>query len=215
MSLVRELEAKKAIERRQLVQVIMGYLHNLGIDVFLVEATSTDRFGGAISEPVIQLNGQSINRIRLTSTEFISCGIIGSVSRFRYEILLDKKFTRKSTQQIRTKTKPIKEKKKLGLFGGRVVGINWVGRDLAELLNHDANIVEILLDCTKSLGEPEFRIQTKSPYTVEILGPRFVEPQRIMDLLAVDSKERFEKCVLGYRICDRIAKHIRELATAW
>jgi len=74
MSLVRELEAKKAIERRQLVQVIIGYLHSLGIDTFLVEDTSTDRFGGAISEPVIQLNRQSINRIRLTSTEFMSCG---------------------------------------------------------------------------------------------------------------------------------------------
>lgn len=215
MSLVRELEAKKVIERQQLVQVIIGYLHSLGIDAFLVEDTSTDRFGGAISEPVIQLNGQSINRIRLKSTEFISCGIMGSVSRFHYEILLDKKLARKSNQKIRTKTKSIKEKKSFGLFGGRVVGINWVGRDLAELLNHDSNILKILLDCTKSLGEPEFRIQTKSPYSVEILGPRFIESQRIMDLLAVESKERFEKCVFGYRICDRIAKHIRELATAW
>ena len=195
MGLVRELEAKKAIERRQLVQAVMSYLHSLSVDAFPVEDTSTDRLGGAISEPVIQLNGQSINRIRLASTDFISCGIMGSVSRFHYEILLDKKLARKSNQQIRAKTKSIKEKKSLGLFGGRVVGINWVGRDLSELLNHDSNISKILLNCTKSLGEPEFRIQTKSPYTVEILGPRFIEPQRIIDLLAIESKERFEECV--------------------
>lgn len=146
-----------------------------------------------IDEPVIQVKGQSINRILLASTNFISCGIMGSVSRFHYEVLLDKELSRKSRQQIHAKTKSVKDKKSLGLFGGRVVGINWVGHELAEILNHDSDITQILLDCTKSLGDPEFQIQTGSPSTVEILGPRFTEPQRIMDLIAAESKEWFEK----------------------
>jgi len=191
---------------------MLSYLHSLGMDALLVEEATVDRFGMNINEPIIQLSGQSINRIRLASTDFISCGIMGNVSRFYYEVLLDKELSRKSSQQIHAKTKSIKDKKSLGLFGGRIVGINWVGHELAEILNHDSEITEILLDCTKSMGDPEFQIQTELPSKVKILGPRFTEPQRIMDLLAAESKERFERCVFGYGICDKISKHIRELA---
>ena len=140
---------------------------------------------------------------------------MGSVSRFQYEVLLDKELPRKSSQHFRAKTKSIKERRALGLFGGRTVSIKWVGYDLAELLNRDSEILTTLLDCTKSLGDPAFQIQVKLPSTVEILGPKFIEPQCIMDLLSDESREPFESCVFGYRICDRIARHVRDLAITW
>ena len=213
MSLVRELEARKVIERRQLFEAITNHLRNLGVDASLVEESSMDNFGGTVREPIIELKGRSIDRIRLASTDYLSCGILASVSRFHYEVFLDKKFTRKFSKDIRAKTKSIKDKKSLGLFGGTVVGINWVGQDLAELLNHDSEITKVLLDCIKSTGKPEFQVQTRSTSTVEILGPRFAEPQRITDLLTLGAKERFEECIFGFKICERIARHIRELAS--
>ena len=215
MSLVRELKAEKAIERQQLLNTITKYIGSLGVDALLVEESSTDNFGGTINELVIRLKGKSIDRIRLNSMDYISCGVLSSVSRFHYEVFLDKKLTRNYTRQIRAKTKSIKEKKTLGLFGGKVIDINWVGQDLAELLNHDSEISKVLLDCTKALGNPEFQIRAKSPSTVEILGPRFVEPQRIMDLLAVGKMGQFEECIFEFNICERIAKHVRELASGW
>ena len=215
MGLVRELEVKRAIERRQLVEAITNYLRSLEVDAIPGEESSKDMFGETSNEPVIHLKGQSADRIRLISTDYISCGIPGSVSRFQYEVFFDQKFTHKSSQQIGARTKIIKEKKALGLFGGEVAGISWIGGELADLLNHDSDISNVLLDCAKSPGNPEFRIQTKSPSTVEIQGPRFAEPERIMDLFSLGVKEQFENCVFGFKICDRIAKHVRELVNPW
>ena len=215
MSLVIELEAKRAIERQQLFEAMSNYLRNLGIDSILATEPSTDSFGGTINEPVIKLKGQNVDRIYLTSTDYISCGVQGSVSRFIYDIVLEKKLTGKAGKLLEAKTKSIKEKKLVGLFGGLVVSINWVGRDLADLLNHDSYISKVLLDCAKSKGNPEFRVQVKLPFTSQIIGPKFAEPQRIIDLLTFGSKEQFEECVFGFKICDRIAEHVRQLVGAW
>ena len=215
MGLVRDLEAKEAAERRKLLEATLSYLQNLRIDARLIEEPAMYQFGMDINESVIQIKGQNINHIRLNSADFVSCGVMGSISRFQYEVTLDKKLTHKSSQQIRARTKSVKEQKKLGLFGGRITGVNWIGKGLAELLNSDNEISKILLACARAGGEPEFKVQTKPPSSIDILGPRFIKPQRIMDLLAADSKERFEECIFGYKICDRIARHARELATTW
>jgi len=215
MSLVEELEEKRAIERQQLFEAMSSYLRSLGIDSILATEPSMDIFGGTINEPVIKLKSQNVDGIHLTLTDYVSCGVQGSISRFIYDIVLEKKLTGKTGKLLEVRTKSIKEKKLVGLFGGQVVSINWVGRDLADVLNHDSDIARVLLDCAKSKGNPEFRVQVKLPFTVKIIGPRFAEPQRIIDLLTLGSKERFEECVFGFKICDRIAKHVRQLVGNW
>jgi len=215
MSLVRELEAKRTIERQRLFEAMSNYLRNSGIDCILATEPSTDSFGGTINEPVIKLKGRNVDGIHLVSTDYISCGMQGSISRFVYDVVLEKKLTGKTGKLLKVKTKSIKEKKLAGLFGGQIVSINWIGRDLAELLNNDSYLSKILLDCAKSKGNPEFQVLVKMPLTVEIIGPRFVEPQKIIELLTLGSKEQFEECVFGFKICDRIAKHIRQLVGSW
>jgi len=135
MSLVKELEAKRTIERQQLFEAMSNYLRNLGIDCILATEPSTDSFGGTIDEPVIKLKGQNVDGIHLVSTDYISCGMQGSISRFVYDVILEKKLTGKTGKLLKVKTKSIKEKKLAGLFGGQIISINWIGRDLAELLN--------------------------------------------------------------------------------
>jgi hypothetical protein len=214
VGLVRELEAKRATERQKLAEAIRNYLTGLGVKVVLVEEPAIGNFGGDINQPVIQLKGCSVDKIRLTSADYISCSIVSSISRFEYEVFIDKKLTRELSQRLGAKTKVVKEKKKLGLFGGKIVGVNWAGRDLADRLNRDSEISQVLLGCTRSLGNPEFQIQTKSPSTVIILSPSFTEPQRIMELFELGGKDQFEDCVFGFKICDRIAIHARELVNA-
>jgi hypothetical protein len=215
MSLVRELQLKKAIERTKQVESMASYLRGLGIDAAVVTESAEGITEEVIAESVIQLKKQNINRIRLLATDFISCGMIGSVSRFRYEVLLDKNMPHNADRRINSKTRPLKEKKFLGLFGGKVVDIKWVGRDLADRLNHDSNIKGVLLQCTRSWGNAEFQIQMESPSVIEILGPRFAESQWIPQLDTIEGKKGFEDCVFGFNICNRIAKYIRDIVAFW
>ena len=115
MGLVRELEAKRATERQKLAEAIRNYLTGLGVKAVLVEEPAIGNFGGDINQSVIQLKGCSVDKIRLTSADYISCNIVSSISRFEYEVFIDKKLTRELSQRLGAKTKVVKEKKKLGL----------------------------------------------------------------------------------------------------
>ena len=84
MSLVRELEAKRAIEKKQLIEAMTKYLLSVGADVVQGEESTIDMFGANIIEPVIQLKDDNIDRVRLISTDYMSCRITGDLSRFQY-----------------------------------------------------------------------------------------------------------------------------------
>ena len=60
MSLVRELESKRAIEKKQVIEAVIQYLCSIGTDVVQVEESTTDMFGANIIEPVIQLKDENI-----------------------------------------------------------------------------------------------------------------------------------------------------------
>lgn len=214
MSLVRELESKRAIEKKQVIEAAIEYLRSVGTEVVQGKESTTSMLGTNIIEPVIQLVNGDINLVRLISTDYISYRITGDFSRFQYEVSLNKKLTPALRQHIATVTKLIKGKKMLGLFGGEVIDINWVGRGLARLLNNDSEISRMLLECATSLKNLDFRIQVKSQTTVMILGPSFAERERITNLFKFGLKEPFEECVFGYKICNRIARHIKELVEA-
>ena len=72
VSLVRELEAKRAIDKKQLMEVMTKYLRSVGADVVQGEEPTTDMFGANIIEPVIQLKDDNIDRVRLVSPDYIS-----------------------------------------------------------------------------------------------------------------------------------------------
>jgi len=195
---------------RQLMEAVTSYLRGLEVNAVISEETSTDMYAGAVNEPVLHLTGRRINKIRLASPGYVSCNTLSRVYRFQYEINLDKKLSRGASRQISANTKSIKENKKFGLFGGKVVAINWVGGELADNLNRDSDVLKTLLDCTNLLGNPEFRVYMKDPSTVVILGPRFVETRLLIELFRSGLKERQGGCVFGFSICDRIAKQVRE-----
>ncbi|MFC1915242.1 hypothetical protein ACFLW4_00890 [Chloroflexota bacterium] len=190
-------------ERANQLRAFATYLRGLGVDANLVEKTRE----GTVIESAICLKGQSIGKLYLEDYDEYGTG--SSASRFHFQIALDKVFPRSSGRTIAAKVKTIKENKFLGLFGGKVVGIKWVGGDLAVRLNRDMDLSRTLLECAKYSGSVELQIQAKSPATVEILGPKFVGPLTLLKEREADLKicdELFE-----FQIYERIAKQVRNL----
>jgi hypothetical protein len=214
MSFVKELEEKMAMERRKLLETVLDYLRSVGANAHLSEEATADVYGNTINEPVIRITGRNIDNIRVTSADYLGCGMPDNISRFHYEISLGKKLDSEMVRQIGTRIEYERGNKTLGLFGGEITGIHWTGGKLADLLNGDKDIYKVLLDCTKSPGNPEFQIRLKTLNTVEILGPRFADLWRVQELFERGVKEGFEECVFGLTTADKIAGHVKDLAGA-
>ena len=216
MSLVRELEAKRAVEREEQLKAMATYLRSLDVNATLAEEPATDLLGRSAAETVIQLRGQNVQKIWLGTEAYYGYGTIGSVSRFHYEILLDKPLSLRSKRGIAAKTKTVKENKFLGLFGGKVVDIKWVGGDIADRLNSDADLSKLLVDCANCSGSVELRIQTTFPAAVEILGPKFIGPLPLpsAEELATQAELKAGDKLFKFEIYNRIAKHVRDVLSA-
>jgi hypothetical protein len=213
MSLVIELEEKQKQARRKLLETMARYLGSLNIkDAALVDSDEEiPGFGGSYREPVIQLKGENIDRIRLHTADSFSCGSAGAFSRFLYEIALNKDTLDKTEGKLNAKTKIIRKKSILGIPAGEITDIKWAGNDLAQMLNQDSTISKIVLNCSKTWKNIEFQVQAVSPAKIQILSPVFVDIDYIQGLYSSEHKEKLEDCIFGFTICNKIAQHIRKL----
>lgn len=209
MGSVRELEAKNAIERKQLMQSLFDYLSQAGIKAELQQEPSINLFGMSVLEPVIHLKEQNINRIRLVGMDSGGCGVPGNILRFQYEVSLHKELSAEQMKDMSTTTKVVKEGQVMKLFGGKVVGVKWVGQRLAEILNQDQSITDDLMRCVKSWNYLEIQIEAVSPKDIYITGPQFSNPGTIAELYQSGIKEEIQCCIFGYGILEKIAKHIK------
>jgi hypothetical protein len=212
MALVREMEAKLKKEHRQLLEVMADYLRRLKIGPASIEDSDIEviGFGGRYKEPVIRLKGQDVDRIRLLSTDYLSCGMQGSVSRFVYEVRLNKTLSDKDKNLINTRTKMVRKKMFLGIPAGKITGVRWVGHGLADHLNSDSSISGILIECARSLKGSELLVNTANESAIQIQGPKFYDLGTIKMLYTTEHREMLENCVFGFNVCNKIAHHARQ-----
>jgi len=210
VSSVLELEKRSAIERTRLIHSFSGYLDSIGIKAELTQEPKTGIFGASLVEVVILLKGLNINKIRLISMNSSSCGAPGDILRFQYEVHFDKALSAEQIKEIPAATKAIKEGKIMNLYGGKVVGITWIGQKLATLLNEDQSIHSDLLKCINSSNSMDFYIDVISGTNVNIIGPQFAGTEIITELYNNNTKKDIECCIFGYRTVEKIAEHIRK-----
>jgi hypothetical protein len=213
MSSVQELETQSAVERRKLMQTLFDHLKQSGIEVSLTEETATNYLGMSFQELVIRLNNDALSAVRLVGTDSDSCGVPGNILRFQYELHLSKVIPDELIEKVKAQTELIKEGKTLGFLGGKVVGVKWTGKQMADTLNRDSSISEAMLKCTKSWSYLEYGIQAYST-RIDILGPRFIDPERIIQLYRTTLKDEVECCLFGFRMLERIAENIRDFILA-
>jgi hypothetical protein len=214
LSSVTELEARNAGDRKQLIQAIFHYLGQSSIEANLIQEPVFDSLGVSIMEPAIQLKDQRIDSIRLIRAGRSGCGEAGEVLRFQYKIKLKEELPAEFITGIRARTKTIKAGKVLGLFGGKTVGVEWIGRELADVLNQDKEVSEVLLRCAQIWGEMELDIDATALSGIDIAGPWFVNPETIISLYTPGRSYEEQNCVFGYKTMDRIAKLIQDKVLA-
>ena len=210
MSSVRELEARNTAGRNKLIQTISNYLDRSGVKAVVIHKPALDSFGLTITESVIQLKEQRIESINLFKMDSAGCGDSGEALRFQYKLRLEKEVPGETQPKLKAQTKTIKVGKVLGLFGGKVTDVKWTGQELADTLNKDPEISQVLLKCTKIWGEMEISTAAISSSEVVIYGPWFTNPDTIMSLYSPDRSYEEQNCVFGYPTIDKIARRIQE-----
>jgi len=211
MSLVLELEEKQKRECKQLLETMVNYLKKSGIENAAVVDSDQEIYGagGPYKEPIIKLKNQTIDQIRIHSADSLSCGYGCTSSRFQYEIL-NKEISYKEDQKLSTKTKAIRNKNILGIQAGDIVDNKWTGNDLAQALNNDSSISDILKKCNKSWKNMEFEVRVVPSQMIEIRSPEFTDMNYIQSLYTTEHKESLEDCIFGFNIANKIAQHIKK-----
>jgi hypothetical protein len=205
LSSVIELQANNSIERNKLMQAVSSYMGQLNVKAALVQEPVGESADMSSGEPVIQLKNQRIDSIRLVQGALSACGDNGEPLRFQYKIVTPKKFSNDFVNRLKARTKTLKTGKTLGLFGGKIVGVKWIGRELADILNQDREISAGLLHCAQIWGEGEFEIQAAGANEVYVASPWFINSKTIIALYSSTRTYDEQECVLGYKIADQIA----------
>ena len=193
------------------MQTISDYLGRSGVKSAVIHKTAVDSFGEAETEAVIQLQDQRIESIRLFKMPSAACGATGEALRFQYKLRWEKEIRGEILPRLRAQTKTIKVGKVLGLFGGRLKEVIWTGKDLAEKLNRDPQISQVLLKCTEIWGEMEITTEPVSSSEVLIYGPWFTNPNTITSLYSPGRNYDEQNCVFSYQVIDKIAGRIHEI----
>jgi hypothetical protein len=222
---LREFKAKNLKERKRLLESLSDYLRQTGIEAELQEEPAIkSTLDIPVPEPVIQLKGQNLDKIRLVRAHAL-IAIPASILRFRYEVLLDKDLSIEQIKNASCITELIKDSELTDCYGSHVVAVKWVGHRLAGILNQDQSILDGLLRCAKLWDNLEFKIEAISSREVFIIGPQFTNPSMIAELskfthpamitefTRIGVKKECECCVFGcerhYKTLDKIAQHIK------
>jgi hypothetical protein len=193
------------------MQSVYDYLKKSGKEAELGTEPVYSPNGLVMDEPVIDLHGQPLQSLSLYVADGISCAATGGILRFHYLVKLPRELKPGEASLLTASTRAVKENRVAGLFGGKISGVKWSGKDLAEALNKDEDLNRILLGCATTTGEIDFTIDTLGPDEVHIWGPRFSNPLRLRDRFKAMESPKEQECIFCIDTIDRIARHIKEL----
>lgn len=181
---------------------VFRYLKNSGIGSTLSYEKILNRAGMGIFEPCVNLGEHNlISKISLYSLAGIPRSGIANNLRFHFLVALEKNLPEPLIDEISAST----------IKGQH--GIIWAGQKLAEILNRDRYISQALLSFDQSNLTGQFQIEAISPLEINILGPEFSSPCRLVPLFLSNYPADIElDHVFNLEIAQKIAVHIRTLA---
>ncbi len=193
------------------MQSVYDYLKKSGKEAELGTEAVYSPDGLIMDEPVIVLSSQPIQSLSLYVADGISCAATGGILRFHYLVKLPREFKPGEAALLTASTRAVKENRVAGLFGGKISGVKWAGKNLAEALNKDESLNRILLGCATTTGEIDFTIDTLGSDEVHIWGPRFSDPLRLRDRFKAMEGLKEQECIFCFDTINRIATHIQDL----
>jgi len=232
MSMSKKKDVAKEVKEDELINELCERLRQIGINATVVESGSPEDIGGLVTFALgsVKIEGRNLDLIQVgkisvpasqrevgTYTRRVQPGEPGYTRemgqgsiRYDYHYVVRVKVEGLESK-LEAKFKPIKKRK--GLFGKEVVGFQWEGGELAQRLNSDSDLKNMLLKegLHRLLIKPE-----KEHQCVRITPPTGLETfsfdfdsqhPAILGRKAFPTREAFE-------IYDKIAQHIRSIASA-
>ncbi|MFC1914635.1 hypothetical protein ACFLWK_00035 [Chloroflexota bacterium] len=197
--------------REEILGELISYLQDWGIDANLGKQSAIDYFGRDIEETVVQLSGQSLQEIRLYARIY-GTGLI--IYRFYYDVLFAE-LPSEVSRAVATKIKLVKEDKVIGLFGGKLVDIEWIGHDIAEQLNSDSSLRQRLFQYAGYFDAGQIQIYAASSSQVRLLGPKLmVSVNELHDESGRKKIKEDLRKLLDFEIYENIAEHIKKIPAA-
>ncbi|MFC1968693.1 hypothetical protein ACFLVX_04840 [Chloroflexota bacterium] len=144
---------------------------------------------------MVRLSGKNVDEIRIRQR--LRGGENPIMCETNFRVLLDKQLLAATKKEVAAKTKIIRQNKFLVIFGGTITDFKWVGGGIRHTLNQDTNLHTMILDLVQDISEIRIKPEGKSAVTIRKRGPEGVVSLR---------GDEFE-------IYDRIAKHVREIAS--
>jgi hypothetical protein len=223
----KKKDVAKEVEEDELIKELCEHLRQIGINATVVESGSPEAIGRLVTFALgnIKVEGQNLDLVQVgkisASPRKLLQGQVriqpgqsgytrelgqGSI-KYDYHYVVRAKVEGLESK-LEAEFKPIEKRK--GLFGKEVVGFQWEGGELAQRLNADSNLKNMLLKVKieRLLIKPEKEhqcVRITPPTGPETLSFDFGLHPAIFGRKMFPTREAFD-------IYDRIAFHIRNIA---
>lgn len=215
---------KDEAKEDELINELCERLRKIGINATVVESGSPEDIGGLVTFALgnVKVEGRNLDLIQVgkisvsASDPKLQPGESGYTRkrgqgsiRYDYHYVVRAKVAGLESK-LEAEFKPIEKRK--GLFGKEVVGFQWKGGELAQRLNSDSDLKNMLLKegLHRLLIKPEKEhqcVRITPPTGPETFSFDFGHHAAILGRKAFPTREAFE-------IYDKIAHHIRSIASA-
>ncbi len=180
---------------------VVTCLRHIGVESEVVE-TPKPGFWITKKPPktMVRLTGKNVDEIRLQKGRGSQNY---SPAEIQLWVLLDKPLAREAKKEAKAKSKAIRQNKKLGIWGGKLIDVEWVGSRIADYLNQDMELRMKLVDAKEGFDHIKIKPGGKSAVDIKIvLGDDHVTAREVV--IMTDHFSSY----------DRIAKHVREVVSA-
>jgi hypothetical protein len=224
MSMSKKKDVVEEAKEDELINELCKHLRQIGINATVVESGSPEAIGGLVTFALgsVKVDGRNIDLVQVekisvsASEPTLQPGKAGYTreigqgsTRYDYHYVVRAKVAGLESK-LQAEFKPIEKRK--GLFGKEVVGFKWEGGELAQRLNSDSDLKNMLLKegVHRLLIKPEKEhqcVRITPPTGQETFSFDFGLHPAILGRKAFPTREVFE-------VYDKIAEHIRNIASA-
>jgi hypothetical protein len=220
----KKKDVVKEVKEDELINELCEHLRQIGINATVVELGSPEDIGRLVTFALgsVKVEGRNLDLVQVgkisasASDPMLLPGQSGYTRergqgsiKYDYHYVVREKVAGLESK-LEAEFKPIEKRK--GLFGKEVVGFQWEGGELAQRLNSDSNLKNMLLKegIHRLLIKPEKEhqcVRITPPTGAEALSFDFGRHPSIIGRKAFPTREAFE-------VYDKIAHHIRSIASA-
>ncbi len=196
----------------ELVEAVAQHLRSEGVRCRMVIERQKGLLGTPRSRAVILLAGEEVSRIELTRHAAFGCHWFDC----RFGIFLDGPLADESSEAVKARTQVVREGKFLGVLGGEIAGVTWVGGRITKPLGQEAGLSQVFVDLARQCRVEKILLEPHGEGRVDIVCPDIPDVDAPW-ALAGDEKYHYLGQGLSLdwsvllELCNRIARHVRDV----